>query len=57
MRDLLGDLTYAVRSKGLRGIYYSLYERYNGLLVHVSGFTSVTLVSLRPLLLWLTVKR
>lgn len=31
-RDLLGDLTNAVRSKGLRmGIYYSLYEWYNPL--------------------------
>ena len=29
-RDLLGDLTAAVRAKGLRmGIYYSLYEWYN----------------------------
>ena len=31
-RDLLGDLSEAVRSKGLRmGIYYSLYEWYNPL--------------------------
>jgi alpha-L-fucosidase len=31
-RDLLGDLTAAVRQKGLRmGIYYSLYEWYNPL--------------------------
>jgi len=31
-RDLLGDLTNAVRNKGLRmGIYYSLYEWYNPL--------------------------
>jgi alpha-L-fucosidase len=31
-RDLLGDLTTAVRAKGLRmGIYYSLYEWYNPL--------------------------
>ena len=31
-RDLLGDLTAAVRRKGLRmGIYYSLYEWYNPL--------------------------
>ena len=31
-RDLLGDLTAAVRAKGLRmGIYYSLYEWYNPL--------------------------
>jgi alpha-L-fucosidase len=31
-RDLLGDLTTAVRGKGLRmGIYYSLYEWYNPL--------------------------
>ncbi len=31
-RDLLGDLTTAVRKKGLRmGIYYSLYEWYNPL--------------------------
>ncbi len=31
-RDLLGDLTDAVRAKGLRmGIYYSLYEWYNPL--------------------------
>jgi len=31
-RDLLGDLTDAVRNKGLRmGIYYSLYEWYNPL--------------------------
>jgi alpha-L-fucosidase len=31
-RDLLGDLTNAVRAKGLRmGIYYSLYEWYNPL--------------------------
>ena len=33
-RDLLGDLTTAVRAKGLRmGIYYSLYEWYNPLYV------------------------
>ena len=31
-RDLLGDLTTAVRAKGLKmGIYYSLYEWYNPL--------------------------
>jgi alpha-L-fucosidase len=31
-RDLLGDLSYAVRRKGLRmGYYYSLYEWYNPL--------------------------
>jgi alpha-L-fucosidase len=31
-RDLVGDLTDAVRAKGLRmGIYYSLYEWYNAL--------------------------
>jgi alpha-L-fucosidase len=31
-RDLLGDLSTAVRSKGLRmGVYYSLYEWYNPL--------------------------
>ncbi len=31
-RDLLGDLTQAVRSRGLKmGIYYSLYEWYNPL--------------------------
>lgn len=31
-RDLLGDLTAAVRNKGIRmGIYYSLYEWYNPL--------------------------
>ena len=34
-RDLLGDLSGAVRAKGLKmGIYYSLYEWYNPLYLH-----------------------
>src|ERR1700761_899563 len=34
-QDLLGELTDAVRAKGLRmGIYYSLYEWYNPLWLH-----------------------
>ena len=34
-RDLVGELTQAVRAKGLRmGLYYSLYEWYNPLWLH-----------------------